>query len=267
MPATPKNQQPPRRRRSRLRRTLIWAFSVVAAVFVVAIAAFLIWANVGVMAAEPEALASVTSDPEITITEVDGSLVLSPTVEPSDTGLVFIPGAKVEPSAYAAKLSSLVTDNNVTVVLPQPVLNLAFFDTRTLDDFTAAAPEVSTWAVGGHSLGGVRACQLAESDDTVGLLLFGSYCANDLSADSSLDVLSITGSADGLTTPQKAADARPLLPADANTLEIEGANHAMFGNYGPQSGDGTATIPDADARQQIASATTAWAMELQQAGG
>ncbi|MBF4457513.1 alpha/beta hydrolase [Pseudoclavibacter sp. VKM Ac-2867] len=215
------------------------------------------------MAAEPEPLASVTNDPAISVTEVDGTLVLSPSEEPSDTGLVFIPGAKVEPSAYAAKLSSLVTDDNMTVVVPQPLLNLAFFDTRTLDDYAAVAPEVTTWSVGGHSLGGVRACQLAESPDVAGLLLFGSYCANDLAADESLDVLSITGSADGLSTPQKAADARGLLPADAETLEIEGANHAMFGNYGPQSGDGTATISDEDGRQQIAAATSAWAAELQ----
>lgn len=266
MPATPPNTQPPRRKRSRLRRTLIWTFSVIAAVFVAAIAAFLIWANVGVMAAEPEPLEAVTADPAITVTEVDGSLVLSPAEAPSDTGLVFIPGAKVEPSAYAAKLSSLVADSNLTVVIPQPLLNLAFFDTRTIDDYAAAAPGVTTWAVGGHSLGGVRACQLAESPEVEGLLLFGSYCANDLAADESLDALSITGSTDGLTTPQKAADARGLLPADAETVEIEGANHAMFGNYGPQSGDGTATIPDADAREQISAATAAWAAELQPAG-
>ncbi|NYF12864.1 hypothetical protein HDC34_001158 [Pseudoclavibacter sp. JAI123] len=266
MPATPPNQQPRRPKRSRLRRTLIWSFSIIAGVFVAAIAAFLIWANVGVMAAEPEPLASVTDDPAITIAEVDGSLVLSPTETASTTGLVFIPGAKVEPAAYAAKLSSLVTDEQMTVVIPQPLLNLAFFDTRTIDDYSAAAPDVTTWAVGGHSLGGVRACQLADSPDVAGLLLFGSYCANDLTADTSLDVLSITGSADGLTTPQKAADARGLLPADAETLEVDGANHAMFGNYGPQSGDGTATIPDEEGREQIAVATSAWAAELHPAG-
>ncbi|PPF43965.1 alpha/beta hydrolase [Pseudoclavibacter sp. AY1F1] len=218
------------------------------------------------MAAEAGPLEAVTTDRAITVSEVDGSLVLSPADAPSDTGLIFIPGAKVEPSAYAAKLSSLVTDSNMTVVIPQPLLNLAFFDTRTMDDFAAAAPDVTTWAVGGHSLGGVRACQLADSPDVAGLLLLGSYCANDLAADTSLDVLTITGSADGLTTPQKAADARGLLPADAETLEVEGANHAMFGNYGPQSGDGTATISDVEGREQIAAATATWAAELQPAG-
>ncbi|WP_181028617.1 alpha/beta hydrolase [Pseudoclavibacter sp. RFBA6] len=265
MPATPPNQPPRRPKRSRLRRTLIWSFSIIAGVFVAAIAAFLIWANVGVMAAEPEPLASVTDDPAITVAEVDGSLVLSPTEAASTTGLIFIPGAKVEPAAYAAKLSSLVTEEQMTVVIPQPLLNLAFFDTRTVDDYSTAAPDISTWAVGGHSLGGVRACQLADSPDVAGLLLFGSYCANDLTADTSLDVLSITGSADGLTTPQKASDARGLLPPDAETLEIDGANHAMFGNYGPQSGDGTATIPDAEGREQIATATSDWAADLQSA--
>ena len=29
-------------------------------------------------------------------------------------------------------------------------------------------------------------------------------------------------------------------------VEIAGASHASFGDYGPQSGDGTATIDDAE---------------------
>ena len=94
--------------------------------------------------------------------------------------------------------------------------------------------------MGGHSLGGVRACQLAADADA--LVLFASYCSNDLSA-SDVGVLSMAGSEDGLSTPEKIADARHLLPADADLVEIDGASHASFGDYGPQSGDGTPTIP------------------------
>ncbi len=74
-------------------------------------------------------------------------------------------------------------------------------------------------------------------------MLFASYCATDL-AGSDLPVLSVSGSEDGLSTPEKIADARPELPADAEFVEIDGASHASFGDYGPQSGDGTPSIDD-----------------------
>ncbi|WP_144831664.1 alpha/beta hydrolase [Kocuria rhizophila] len=40
---------------------------------------------------------------------------------------------------------------------------------------SAEAPQVNDWFVGGHSMGGVRACRLAPESE--GLLLLGSYCA------------------------------------------------------------------------------------------
>jgi predicted dienelactone hydrolase len=110
---------------------------------------------------------------------------------------------------------------------------------------------VDVWAVGGHSLGGVKACQLA--GDAGRLVLFASYCATDIS-DTSIGVLSIAGSEDGLSTPQKIADNRHLLPADAQLVEIAGASHSSFGDYGLQPGDGTPTISDDDMIQQITDA-------------
>ena len=92
----------------------------------------------------------------------------------------------------------------------------------------------------------MRACQLAS--DAGALVLFASYCANDLSG-SALPVLGLAGSEDGLSSPQKIADARHLLPVDATMIEIPGASHAShasFGDYGPQPGDGTPTATDAE---------------------
>lgn len=222
----------------------------IAALLGIAFVAFLLWANIGVMAAEPDALAAVRDDPAVTLTDEGAAWVLAPSSGDSDTGLVFIPGAKVEPVAYAATLVG-VAEEGVTVVITKPTLNLAFFDFRPLSDFTALVPDVQDWFVGGHSLGGVRACQLAE--DTDGLVLFGSYCANDLSG-TDLPVLSISASEDGLSTPAKIEDAAHLLPADAEFVVIEGGNHAGFGAYGPQAGDGEATIPAAEIQAQITAA-------------
>ncbi len=213
------------------------------------IVGFLVYANI-VMRGEREAAIAAWTNPAVSIVSTDHSIIMSPTGADSGTGLVFIPGAKVEPYAYMFVLSGIVEAEGVTVVITKPTLNLAFFDFRPLSAFTSDAPSVTEWFVGGHSLGGVRACMLADDPQVSGLMLFGSYCANDLSA-MSLSVLSIGGSEDGLSTPQKIADAAPLLPAAATFVQIEGLNHAHFGNYGVQSGDGVATITSEQARAAI----------------
>lgn len=230
------------------RRILRWTFAIVGGVLLAAIIGILIYSQVGVMAAEPEPLAAVRADDRIVITDDSAGIVMAPAPDavvqaPTDAGLVFIPGAKVDPWAYASILSGLVTSDGMTVVITKPWLNLAFFDLRPLTAFTDLAPDVDAWLVGGHSLGGVKACQLAPDAD--GLVLFASYCANDLS-DSGLPVLSLSGSEDGLSTPQKVADAQHLLPSDAVMVQIPGASHASFGDYGVQPGDGTPTATDAE---------------------
>ncbi|WP_406245949.1 alpha/beta hydrolase [Microbacterium sp. M] len=228
-------------RKRRGRRIVAWILGSLGAVIVLGIIGIVIWSQVGVMAAEPEPLASVRENPDVVIDDADQGIVLSPADGDSGIGLVFIPGAKVDPWAYAAILQGIVAEDGVTVVITRPWLNLAFFDPRGVDAFTSAAPEVDSWIVGGHSLGGVRACQLAS--DAEALLLFASYCAADL-AETDLPVLSLAGSEDGLSTPEKIADARHLLPESAELVEIDGASHASFGDYGPQPGDGTPSISD-----------------------
>lgn len=237
-----------KRPRSRARRVITIAALSLAGLLVAGVVGIVVWSQVGVMDAEADPLASVREDDRIVVSDTGGNVVMSPASGGSAVGLVFIPGAKVQAEAYEAKLSGLVAEDGMTVVITRPWLNLAFFDPRPLSDFTSAAPGVEAWLVGGHSLGGVRACQLAPDAD--GLVLFGSYCANDLS-DTGLPVLSISGAEDGLSTPEKIQDARGMLPADAAFVEIAGAAHASFGDYGPQAGDGTPAIDDADMTAEI----------------
>ncbi|GAA1487506.1 alpha/beta hydrolase [Brachybacterium sacelli] len=243
-----------------------WAFRLLAALAVlvlVAVVALVAWSRIGVMEAEPGPLEEVVQDPRIALAEDSSTLVLQPADgDASPTGLVFYPGAKVAPEAYAARLSTLVTDHGMTVVIVKPWLHLALFDRRGLNTFTREAPEVETWMVGGHSLGGVRACQVAPAVDA--LVLLGSYCAGDI-ADSGVPVLSLSGSEDGLSTPDKIAGSRDLLPADATMVEIDGASHASFGDYGPQDGDGAPLISDATTDHEV-SAAMAEFLESEQLG-
>ncbi len=235
----------------RVRHAVIRTGAAIVAIVLLIVVAFLAYANI-VLRGDRAAAIEAWTNPAISVTSTDHSIVMAPTGAASGTGLVFIPGAKVDPYAYLYKLSGIV-ESGVTVVITKPTLNLAFFDQRPLSTFTADAPAVAEWYVGGHSLGGVRACMLADAPDVAGLVLFGSYCANDLSA-SGLPVLSLSASADLLSTAEKIADAATELPDDAIFTEIAGANHASFGDYGAQSGDGVASLTSLEARAAITDA-------------
>ncbi|HEY5275960.1 MAG TPA: alpha/beta hydrolase, partial [Coriobacteriia bacterium] len=122
-------------------------------------------------------------------------------------------------------------------------------------DVIAAHPGIKHWIVGGHSLGGSMAAEFVKGSPAAvqGIVFLASYPADstDLSA-LPLHVVSIYGTKDGLAGGKfEASMAR--LPRDTRVVVIEGGNHAQFGDYGPQSGDGTATISrDAQQAQTVA---------------
>ena len=178
----------------------------------------------------------------------------------AEVGLVFYPGAKVEYSAYAPLMRDLADRGYLAVVVQMP-FNFAFFDINAADRVRADFPAVDAWWVGGHSLGGSMAAQYAadHADDGAldGLVLLGSYSASDLS-DTDLGVISLYGSNDQVLNRTKLEDNADLLPEGAETVEIEGGNHASFGTHGPQSGDGAATIAPADQQTQTADAIDAY---------
>lgn len=213
-------------------------------------------------AVEP-ALTAMASDAAVTVTETTTDIVLAPADGAATTGVFFQPGALVDARAYAAVLRPLA-DAGIVVVIPKQPLGIAFLAIGAFDDASAAHPEVTTWVLGGHSLGGTVAALEAQGADpalVAGLLLFASYPADDMS-DAPLAVLSISGSQDGLATPAKIEASRASLPAGAEFLVVDGASHAQFGAYGPQAGDGVALISDADAREQISAATVAFVASI-----
>jgi pimeloyl-ACP methyl ester carboxylesterase len=124
-------------------------------------------------------------------------------------------------------------------------LSLAFFDINAADKARSAFPDIKTWVVGGHSLGGVAAAFYAKSNPlaTRGLVLYASYPAGGADfSKSDLAAASITGTLDGVINKQSLAASYPLLPADTDRTPIVGGNHGQFGSYGPQPGDNPATI-------------------------
>lgn len=191
------------------------------------------------------------------LAEGQRAVVLEP-ADPSGQGLLFVPGARVPAEAYAWNLAPLA-EAGVTVVIAKPRLGFAIAETRSPDTFIEGVSGVQNWAVGGHSLGGVKACAwVAEAPEAFGVLyLAGSYCNNDASGFTG-GVLSARGSQDGLTEESDVQKAAHLLPASTAFVTLEGMNHAQFGSYGQQRGDLPATISDEQAREQ----TSALLLEL-----
>ncbi len=173
---------------------------------------------------------------------------------PVTTGLVFYPGAKVDARAYAALLRPLAEAGYLVVVLKEP-FGLALLDPSQAESIPELHPEITRWAVGGHSLGGVAAAGVADSDrDFSGLLLYASEPASKMDR-VNLKVLSISGSNDGLETPAKIQASRSDLPPGSSFVVIRGGVHAYFGDYGVQRGDGTPAVARSAAQAQTVTAT------------
>jgi len=75
-------------------------------------------------------------------------------------------------------------------------------------------------------------------------------------------VLSIVGSSDAVLDRAAYEEAQKNLPASSEELTIAGGNHAYYGNYGEQRGDGVAAITQEEQQEQTAEAIVSLARSL-----
>jgi hypothetical protein len=209
---------------------------------VVAFAGFVIWAETP-PSPLPEAFYALTSDSSVTVS-IGNWLVFTPVSSNLSTGFIIYPGGRVDFRSYAPAAHAIAAEGYLAVIPLMP-LNLAVFGVDTANDVIGHYPDISSWAIGGHSLGGTMAAQFAfENPSKIkGLVLWAAYPASgtDLSK-SNLLVTTIHGSNDGLVTTKQIDDSLKLLPSSTVRVEITGGNHAQFGWYGDQAGDNAATI-------------------------
>jgi len=190
------------------------------------------------------------------VVDLSTSIELRPAGPPVGSGLVFYPGARVDPRAYVAILRPLAEAGHLVVIV-KPPLGLALLAPAQAAGVVAAHPEVGRWVVGGHSMGGVAAAKYAEEPGSraSGLVLWAAYPADDLASRTGLAVTSVSGTADGLTTAADVEASRARLPSGTRFVAVPGAVHADFGDYGPQPGDGVPTTDHATAQAAIRQAT------------
>lgn len=218
------------------KQLLVVVITFVTALFVMA-ATFYIYASFYYRADEI-AIAEMQNNTSI---EVKDNLTILPSSIPSDTGLIFYPGAKVEHIAYLPILSKLA-QSGITCVLVKMPLNMAIFNQDAANQVFDQLPDIKNWYVGGHSMGGAMASSYASKnpDKIKGLILLGAYLYGSYPPEKTLTIYGTLNS-----SLEKNIDYTD------NIVIIEGGNHAQFGNYGEQKGDPPATI-SSEEQQRIA---------------
>lgn|SRR5690625_2006869 len=238
-----------------MRRLLIWTAGALAVLLVLGIGVFALWVG-DPYEALPGSVERAEETVEVTVDE-DG-VVLEPPEGGVERAVVFYPGARVEPEAYATTWAPVVAETGVGVVITRMPLNLSVLAPGRAEEMTDRL-EAREWYVGGHSMGGAMAAYAAGDDDlsTEGLILWGSYAVAGAGLAEREDqrVLSVSASEDLLVDPDTVRERSGDLPEDAVTVEIDGMNHAQFGDYGPQTADGTPQIENAEAWARLAEET------------
>lgn len=257
----------PRTERERRRRAALRVALAIPALFVcLLVVGALAWSRP--LSATPLGLTAMRSGANVRVTDRLTWYELVPAAKDSrgevvkpSTGLVFVPGARVDPRAYARLLRPLAQAGYFVAVLKEP-FGLALTDVGHARRVIEVHPEIAQWVVGGHSLGGVAAAAFAQDHAEVngapvaGLVLYASYPAGTVDR-ANLKVTSISGERDALTTPGDVAESKAHLPAATSYVVVPGAVHSFFGDYGEQRGDGTPTADRVAAQAEIAKATRA----------
>ena len=227
-----------------MRRKLKWIIiAVVVAVIAAPAIAFVLYTG-DYYHADSAALTALESTGSVQVSRTDYGWFLDGPAK--EDALIFYPGAKVEATAYAPLLH-LLAEEGMDVCLVEMPFRLAFFGTNRADSVMEMY-DYPHWYIGGHSLGGAMAAVYAaeRGDSLTGLIMFAAYPTKPLN--NKFLTMSIYGTEDGLLNMEKVRLSKNYTPGTFLTYVIEGGNHAWFGNYGIQEGDGTATI--ARSRQQ-----------------
>ena len=192
--------------------------------------------------ADEFALNALQSDDLVKVTYVENKYYKFEPIENTTSAFVFIPGGKVEACAYAPLMREIAKKGYLCILL-EVKFNLAILDQNAPKGIQDEFKDIDTWIIGGHSLGGTVASMYLQKhpEEYSGIVLMGSYPQADIST---LDINCVImyGSNDKVLNMDKFEESKQKWPKATSVYLIEGGNHAQFGSYGNQKGDGIATI-------------------------
>ena len=167
-----------------------------------------------------------------------------------DHALIFYPGGKVEETAYAPFLHKIAREGMDVCLVKMPFRLAIFGKDRARDVMREYT--YKNWYIGGHSLGGAMAANFAAGHEVHGIILCAAYPIKTVDE----SMLLLYGSEDGVLNMDRVAEAGQY--GEVMTYVIPGGNHAQFGNYGVQDGDGAAEISAEEQQNEAVTAILAW---------
>ncbi len=148
--------------------------------------------------------------------------------EPSK-GFLFYPGGMVDPRCYAPAAHAIAAAGYLAVIVSMP-FDLAPFGWKRGNHILREFTTVTTWAIGGHSVGGSYACKFAKRypSKVSGVVLWASTPSESFRLDKTdIKAISIYGTKDFY--PEQLAQGAKFLPAGTPFVVIDGGNHTQFG--------------------------------------
>ncbi|OMF08891.1 alpha/beta hydrolase [Paenibacillus amylolyticus] len=195
---------------------------------------------------------------QVTVSEQENWIDFVPD-KPTGKSVLFYPGGLVKPESYAPLAHELAAAGHHTIIAKMPV-NLAVLKPNLADEILAAYPG-EQFVMGGHSLGGSMAARYvaAHPDALQGIFFLASYPDEKGSVKAlGIPALSILGTKDEVVNATKYQSGRMYLPEDTVYYTIEGGNHAQFGDYGHQKGDGEPEVSGEEQLNQTVKTVLAW---------
>ncbi|MFD0705073.1 alpha/beta hydrolase [Alloscardovia venturai] len=233
-------------------KSKIWKIvaSIIAVLLVIVIAG-LVWLRMSIYPARDDAVEAYNSS---NVSETSQYIKFDAPHETAN--IVFVGGALVDLKAYSYMAEELSKDS-IDVYLVKSPYSLPILNAQSASHIISSLHLTNVY-LAGHSLGGVMAAANIKNGAHIhqlhvqGLIFLASYpnTDNDLSK-THLHVLSLTASHDTVLNRSQWNKARQRLPHDTSYREIKGGNHAGFGIYGAQKGDGKATISVKSQQRQI----------------
>lgn len=223
------------------------AFPIIKLLFYVSILIILLLNGVNNYSATDEVNKYLKSSDVVKVSKIDEGYYFDG--PGSETAVIFYPGARVEYTSYA-KLMYEISENGYDTFLLAMPLNFAFLGINKPDSIIEEY-NYSNYYLSGHSLGGVAASMYVSSnpDKIKGLIVLSSYPTKKLP--DGIEYISIYGSEDKVLNIEKYNDSKKYFPDNYKEYVIEGGNHAGFGNYGNQKGDGISKITSDEQEEYV----------------
>ena len=148
------------------------------------------------------------------------------------SALIFYPGGNIEYNAYEPLMAACAKRGIMSILVKMP-FNAAILNINAAKKIKQYFPEIKTWYIGGHSVGGaIASMHIAKyPNEYTGLILLASYSTKDLTK-TNLKVLSIYGSKDLIMNRKKYNEYKKNLPKNFSEFIIEDGIHRYFGMYG-----------------------------------